>query len=162
MLAGIQSIMATITVSTYLNAAPKVVRDHVQRTQLLEYVAKPILRFKPVEPPIFPEVWAEGNYRARMLFAGFIPLGFQNIGLEKPPMRGDTWLVRDNGSGTLVKTWDHLIEVSPEGDGTRYVDHVTIRAGLLTPFIVLFAHVFYRHRQRRWRRLVASGFDYGD
>jgi hypothetical protein len=26
----------------------------------------------------------------------------------------------------------------------------------------VFAQIFYRHRQRRWRRLAANGFDYGE
>ena len=37
---------------------------------------------------------------------------------------------------------------------------LSFRAGVLTPFIWLFAQLFYRHRQSRWRRLVANGFDY--
>jgi hypothetical protein len=40
-------------------------------------------------------------------------------------------------------------------------DTVEVRAGVLTPFIWLFAQLFYRHRQRRWRALVARRFAYG-
>ena len=54
--------------------------------------------------------------------------------------------------------WDHWIEVAPDGEGTRDTGRVTVEAGLPTPFVALFAHIFYR--QRRWRRLVADGFDY--
>jgi hypothetical protein len=36
-------------------------------------------------------------------------------------------------------------------------DRVDIRAGLLTPFIWLFAQGFYRWRQYRWGRLLAQG-----
>jgi hypothetical protein len=37
---------------------------------------------------------------------------------------------------------------------------ITVQAGLLTPFVWLFANLFYRYRYRqsRWRGLVASRF----
>jgi hypothetical protein len=58
------------------------------------------------------------------------------------------------------RRWDHWIAIEPERRGTRYTDTVHIDAGLLTPLIVAFARIFYRHRQRRWRRLAKSGFAY--
>jgi len=60
----------------------------------------------------------------------------------------------------LIKKWDHRITIDPSGTGTLYRDHVIIEAGVFTFFIWAFAQIFYRHRQRRWRQLVASGFDY--
>jgi hypothetical protein len=45
-------------------------------------------------------------------------------------------------------------------DRTHYRDVVYVEAGWLTPAIWLYASLFYRHRQRRWRRLVRNGFDY--
>jgi len=63
--------------------------------------------------------------------------------------------LRDNGYSALITTWDHWITVEPDGErGTRYRDEVEVKAGLLTPFVWLFAQVFYRHRQRRWRALA--------
>jgi len=38
---------------------------------------------------------------------------------------------------------------------------VTIKAGVLTPFVWLFARLFYAHRQRRWATLAAKGFNSG-
>lgn len=94
-----------------------------------------------------------------MLLLGFIPLGWQNIVIEKP-LPDKAWALRDNGSGGMVSVWDHHIFVAPEGSGTRYTDEVRVEAGLLTPFVVLFTHLLYRYRQYRWRRLVRNGFDY--
>ena len=37
---------------------------------------------------------------------------------------------------------------------------MTIEAGILTPFVWLFARQFYAHRQRRWAALAANGFSY--
>ena len=51
------------------------------------------------------------------------------------------------------------MQALPDGR-TRYTDSVEVRAGLLTPLVWAFATAFYRHRQRRWRRLVRRGFRY--
>jgi hypothetical protein len=95
-----------------------------------------------------------------MSLMGFLPLGWQTIRIEYPPVQGATRALRDNGFGPLIRKWDHMIEVSADARGTRYTDRVTIDAGALTPLIVIFARYFYAHRQKRWRRLVAHGFDY--
>jgi hypothetical protein len=55
-----------------------------------------------------------------------------------------------------------MITIEPNAAGVVYRDRVEVRAGVLTPFIWVFAQIFYRHRQRRWRRLAANGFDYGE
>jgi hypothetical protein len=56
----------------------------------------------------------------------------------------------------LIQIWDHLIAVKPASGGhTRYSDTVAIDAGIFTLPVWLFAHWFYRHRQRRWRRVAA-------
>ena len=75
---------------------------------------------------------------------------------------GTARVLRDDGTGQLATMWDHTIRVEPGlGGGTEYTDIVEVRAGVLTPFVWIFAEVFYRHRQRRWRALVKRGFDYG-
>ena len=151
--------MATIEVATHLDAPPEIVREHIQTARLLRYVNAGLLSFVPIHPPELPELWSEGEYRVALKLFGIIPMGWQIIGIEEPGP-DDTWIVRDNGSGSVAKTWDHLIFVTAEGAGSRYVDRVQIDAGLLTPFVVLFAQLQYRYRQRRWRRLVREGFAY--
>ncbi len=130
------------------------------RSGLLQHVARPVLHFRPIEPDTFPEEWTEGRYKASLWLLGVLPVGWQAIKIEPQPMRGDVWSIRDNGHGAMIRTWDHMIEIKPEGDGTRYADRVTIDAGVLTFFVVVFARFFYAHRQRRWRRLIGNGFDY--
>jgi hypothetical protein len=53
----------------------------------------------------------------------------------------------------LVRRWDHVIEVREVDGRTVYSDTIEIEAGLLTLPVRIFAEFFYRHRQRRWRRL---------
>jgi len=93
-----------------------------------------------------------------MLAFGLFPIGEQTIGIEYPLEDGRRRILRDNGHGALIKQWDHWIFVEPDGEGTRYTDRVDVDAGLLTPFVSAFARIFYRHRQRRWRRLVQTDF----
>jgi hypothetical protein len=129
--------------------------DQACRSATLHFVSKGLVRFVPRDRP-FPAVWAPGEYRSLKLLFGFIPIGSQTIRIEFPPDDGPVRRLRDNGDGTLIRTWDHLIEVSPDGDETRYSDHVVIDAGVATPVVAAFASLFYKYRQRRWKRLATS------
>jgi hypothetical protein len=60
-----------------------------------------------------------------------------------------------NEGGGLIPVWNHLITVKPVNENEcQYADIVNIGAGLLTPVIWLYAHIFYRYRQARWKRLI--------
>ncbi|MEM8726781.1 MAG: hypothetical protein AAGE86_14795 [Pseudomonadota bacterium] len=142
---------------TYLECSPDEAWERVQTSALLNYIAAPLVRFVPHDGA-FPKQWSVGEYSAGMLLFGLLPIGEQTIGIEFPPADGNRRILRDNGRGTMIRRWDHWIEIAPEGAGTRYVDRVTVEAGLLTPAIAAFARLVYAHRQRRWRALASSGF----
>lgn len=147
--------------SCELDAPPDVVWQHVQTTQLLDYVAAPMVRFEPVRPSVLPREWIDGVYEVRMRLWGWLPAGRHTIRITRR-LDGEVRSLRDNGGGDLAKVWNHHIQVEPAPGGkTRYTDSLEVRAGTLTPLVWLFARLFYRHRQRRWRALVKSGFDYG-
>lgn len=153
-----------VALSTTLDAPAVRVWQEVRTTRLLAYVAAPLQVFEPLEPPELPEVWSDGAYRVRLKLLGVLPVGTQCIVISFPagdlPGHG-RFELRDNGYGSLAKRWDHRIVVQALPDGrTRYTDSVEVRAGLLTPLVWAFATAFYRHRQRRWRRLVRRGFRY--
>ncbi|QIN85355.1 hypothetical protein GBA63_21810 (plasmid) [Rubrobacter tropicus] len=60
-----------------------------------------------------------------------------------------------NEHGGAVRTWNHRIKVEPVSEKRYlYTDEVEIRAGALTPLIWLFAQLYYRYRQMRWRGLA--------
>jgi hypothetical protein len=150
----------TVSLSTHLPTSPDAVWDQVQTPRLLHHVAWPLIRFVPKGAPWPADRWTEGRHETWMFLLGFIPIGWQTIGIEIPADTPGKYLVRDNGHGPLIRRWDHWIEIKPEADGTRYTDTVHIDAGLLTPVIVGFAKIFYKHRQMRWRKLVSTGFAY--
>lgn len=95
----------------------------------------------------------------RLRLLGVLPLGAHWIVISFPA--GEEFELYDRGHGRLARTWNHRITVQALPDGrTRYTDRVDVRAGPLTPLIWLFAQVFYRHRQCRWRHLVRRHFRY--
>jgi hypothetical protein len=148
-----------VDVSTYLPCKPEQAILHVKTPRLHRYVTAPLLRMVPTEPSQLPETWSEGTYWVSMYLFGFIPFGRQAMVVSFPDC-GDPFCVRDNGYGTFMRKWDHLVTIEQAGDGSLYRDRVTVEAGLLTPLVWGFAQIFYRHRQRRWRRLVARSFNY--
>ncbi|MEM7411429.1 MAG: hypothetical protein AAF430_14415 [Myxococcota bacterium] len=147
-----------IECTTRLECSPERAWQELLTPDLLRYVAAPLIRFEPVDPPSLPSTWSPGRYRVSVWLFGVLPLGRQWVGLELPDGEvpsGWPRRVRDNGSGQLAKRWDHWIEIDALPDGhTRYVDRVDVDAGLLTPVVWAFAALFYRHRQRRWRALA--------
>ncbi|MBI5589142.1 MAG: hypothetical protein HY881_01535 [Deltaproteobacteria bacterium] len=135
--------------------------QEVLKPRLLDFVAYPMLRFEYLDPATRPAIWNPGNYLVDMRVLGLIPFGTQVIGIEIPDDTGAVRQLRDNGHSRLIRTWDHRVMVEPLGYGRcRYTDEIHVQAGLLTPFIWMFAWIFYRHRQRRWKKLIAAGFDY--
>ena len=153
--------MVKVRVDTRLSAPPDVVWTLLQQSETLVRVAKPLLYFRPIVPPHLPLRWERRSYRVSMYAFGVLPLGQQTITIEEPDAHPEApsgaRILRDNGSGQLVSSWDHWIFVSSHPDGgAAYTDWIDIQAGILTPLIKIFAEIFYRHRQRRWRQVLAE------
>jgi hypothetical protein len=57
-----------------------------------------------------------------------------------------------------VRSWKHRLEVRPSADGSVWIDHVVIDAGLMTPVIARYARFMYRtrHRSRNAIRIETS------
>jgi ligand-binding SRPBCC domain-containing protein len=149
-----------VDIATTIKLPPEAVWDAVQRHELLRHIAWPLLRFVPRRGEQWPAHFTEGQaVAARLHLFGIIPMGEQWIvpSLYTPDGGGWPRRLRDNGHSRLIKRWDHWITVEPDSDGgTAYRDTVDVDARLLTPAIGLFAHLFYRHRQRRWRKLART------
>ncbi len=142
--------MRRVDLETPLPCSVEAAWSAVQGRTLLEYVTHPLLKLMPL-----PERFERGNYPMKLYLFGFLPLGRHNIRVIKlDPARHE--LVTEE-SGTLVKAWNHRITVRADAEGrTLYRDELGVDAGRLTPAIGLFAHVFYRYRQARPRKLAPS------
>ena len=151
--------MTTVTLRTRLPAPADLVWAGVNTPRVLAEVSKPLIDFRPIDPPVWPDTWPDGEALAAMRLFGVLPIGRQVIGISRPPPEGEKRFLRDDGRGGAmsgIRRWDHLITVEPDGDGTAYEDRVTVEAGLRTPLVAAFARRFYRHRQARWRALAAD------
>ena len=153
-----------LSVRTVLDAPAERVWREACTSRLLQRVCAPLQVFEPVAPPAFPRIWAEQAYLVRLWVLGCIPFGKHWIDISYPEPeqhRTGVYLIRDRGHGERIAVWDHLITIRARADGRcDYADDVRIQAGLMTPAVWCFAWLFYHHRQRVWRRLVAGGFEY--
>jgi len=69
----------------------------------------------------------------------------------------DAGILITSEHGGHIKSWKHVMTVKELPNGhCEYRDHVTIKAGWRTPMIWLFAQVFYRHRHRQWKKMLAQ------
>ncbi len=120
----------------------------------LRFVAAPILRFVPIGDADLDGAWEEDvPYDLELFFLRLVPLGRHTIRLVRIDDEANTIVSRE--SGALARTWNHTISFHEVAPGVvRYTDEIEIGAGWLTPAVWLFAHLFYRHRQRRWKVLL--------
>lgn len=141
-------------ISTRLACSEDELWPRIVEPASLQFVASPILSFVPEQGDRLPEGWQVGKpYPLKIYFLMFIPLGRHTIKLVRIDKETNTIVSRE--SGRLAKVWNHMIRFQEAGPGVlNYTDEIEIRAGWLTPAIWMFAHVFYRHRQRRWKTLL--------
>jgi hypothetical protein len=145
-----------VVIKTKFNADFDFVWNKVMKPATLEFIACPLVKFKAIDPPNFPKTWEVGAYKTKLKVLGFIPFGYQYIVIEIPENKDfDKRVLIDNGYGSLISKWYHIIEIKKINENiTEYTDNVEVKAGLLTPFIWLYAYIFYSWRQRRWQSLI--------
>ncbi len=143
-----------VRISTQFDCAESELWQEISKPESLQFVASPLLSFTPVEPGMLNEEWEVGrDYPLKLYFLNVIPMGRHSIQLVKVDREQN--IISSRETGLLARVWNHDISFEEIKPGlVRYTDEIEIRAGLLTPFVWLFAHVFYRHRQRRWKRLL--------
>ena len=131
--------------------------DTVKRPETLRYVTKGVLGFRTEDE--LPEHYDAGEtYRVKLLFFGFIPAWWHEISIER--LDNSHREILTSEAGGAVKQWRHRITVDERGPWRSwYTDEIDIKAGLLTPLVWAYAQLFYRYRQRRWRRLARKLLD---
>ncbi len=152
-----------VNVETNFPSDYETIIKHVNLSKTLDYIAKPLVVFEPKNQKEFPEIWKKGKYLTSMKLFGIIPFGDQFIVIEKIKENApDEFILRDNGYGSVINTWDHWIFIlkTENENVVKYIDRIDIQAGVLTIFIVIFASVFYRWRQFRWKRLIQNKFQF--
>jgi hypothetical protein len=152
-----------LNLSTVLHCTAERAFDEVMKPELMMHIAQPIVYFTFCDGAV-PARWEERQYRVRLRLFKCIPFGIQVIqtsGNMEQHNNLPRYVLRDNGHSALISTWDHVIRIHPLDDAScHYTDELTVSAGILTPVVWLFAAVFYRWRQRRWRAVVRRNFLY--
>ncbi len=143
-----------VHVQTRLGCSAAQAWNAVRTSALLHNVAWPVVSIRPARGEKLPDLWPpQETIRCRSYLFGVIPLGTRSIHFER--VDSIEREIQSRETDPLIRHWDHLIRVrESEPDVCVYSDDVTIEAGWLTPVVWLFACFFYRHRQRRWRRLA--------
>jgi ligand-binding SRPBCC domain-containing protein len=143
-----------LRVSTELAAPPERVWEALKELDTLRYITRGLLAFRPLGP--IPDGLAAGDVvRVRLLFFHVIPAWVHEIRIVTVDEQARRIETNEHGGG--VKTWNHRLTVEAEDGGrTLYTDRIEIEAGPMTRLVWAYAHLFYRYRQWRWRRLART------
>ena len=144
--------MTIVDLSSSLSASADAVWNAVKTPAAFRKVTRGLLTMPVINNR--PDEWHEGETVIGWVFLfGFIPFSHHHLHIAKIDEEARTLSSREQGG--LLKRWDHDIVVTQVGPETcSYRDRIDIDAGVVTPFVVLYARFFYRMRQRRWRALA--------
>jgi hypothetical protein len=142
----------TIRVTSVFPASVDAVWDKLQRLDTLQYIARPYAAFRPLDGAAM--TWRDGCIsRFALRLFGVIPLGVHTINVVM--FSREALTVQTHESNKRVPVWNHQITLKPLGnDKTEYTDEVELFADFATPIVCAWSMAFYRHRQRKWRKLL--------
>jgi hypothetical protein len=139
-----------MSVSSIFPADRSIIFSKLQEISTLQYICAPLAKFTPLDKR---HTWAAGarfKFDLRVMGIGF---GIHTIDVDE----FDKERISTREHNKSVPVWNHIIKLEEQNGGrTWYTDIVEVRAGWKTIFIWLWANVFYRHRQRKWRKLLCQ------
>ena len=146
-------------ISTVFDCTAEQLWDEISRPDSLRFVSAPLLHFESLVTGDLDSEWEVGKtYPLRLSLFGFLPIGEHRITIVRIDREAN--LIESQESGALSPVWNHTIRFHQLGDDKlHYIDEIEIQAGLLSGIIWTFAHLFYRHRQRRWKKRLHSKMD---
>ena len=142
----------TVTRTTLLDAPAATVWHAVRTPRAFVRVTRGLVRMPVVESRT--DEWREGERVVGWTWLfGVIPFDRHHLTVAR--IDHDRMTLTSDEHGGLIRSWVHDIVVEPVGeDRCRYRDRVEIAAGWATVPVAVFAWLFYRVRQRRWRELA--------
>lgn len=144
-----------VIVTTKFDATSKELWKEIVNPVSLQKVSAPILTFTPKAGTDFSKPWSTNNrYDITLHLGGIIPMGSHSIRVIE--MDRENNVILSEETGHLAKVWNHTITFSDKNGKLEYTDEVEIKAGLFTFPIWLFANLFYRHRQRNWKKMLST------
>lgn len=144
-----------LRVATELPCSAERAWELVRKWSTLQFIAWPLVRIGPTPGGTLPD-WRQGDETlCRSALFGLVPIGTRRVRFDT--LDAGTGTIQTQESDVMVRSWRHQIRITPIDAGhCAYSDTVEIEAGLLTVPVWIWAHWFYRHRQRRWRKLLAG------
>jgi ligand-binding SRPBCC domain-containing protein len=149
-------MVARVDIACDLDASRATLMGALRRVDTLVTVTRGLLAFDAADGRL-PENWPTDGSPVSLRVRPFgLPIGWTHE-IRIVEVDDDRGLLRSEEHGGPIRRWEHVIQVVPITDGrSRYRDVVTIDAGLLTLPVAGWAALFYRVRQRRWRRLAPT------
>ena len=167
-----------VTLDLILECSPDAAWEAVHSPAVFRAVSGPWTTVESLEPGGFPSRWPGGDHRVKLRMLGVLPMGTQLIRLSDEVAPG-VRTVHDTGgplSGPIciVRSWHHQMAISAAPGGarpvsgsgagagaassaaerTRFRDTLTVKAGVLTPFVTAGFWVFWQLRGRALKRLA--------
>ena len=116
------------------------------------YITRGMLGFKGAEQ--WPERFEEGQViETQILLLNRLPAWKHRLHVIR--VDHETMEIASEEAGGCIRRWNYRkwIEAGSESS-CDYTDEIDIDAGALTLLVWLYAHIFYRYRQRRMRKLA--------
>lgn len=142
----------TVMKTSVLNVTRKELFEKLQEIKTLQYIAYPYATFEPVEHNN-DLLWEEGKvFMFKFKLFGVIPFGIHTINVVRFNENNGIYT---NETNKYVPIWNHeIILKTIDKNYLQYTDKIEINAGWKTPFVYLWALLFYAHRQRKWKKLL--------
>ncbi len=141
----------TLKITSHFPASKKVVFELLKDFKTLKKIAYPYITFKPLDDNE-NFTWEKGKISVfKTKLFGIIPFGIHKINV----IEFNDKKIYTNEQNTYVKIWNHEIllkELSKKE--TKYTDIVQINAGWKTYFVYIWAKFFYKHRQKKWIKMI--------
>jgi hypothetical protein len=152
---GLNNGLKIITISSVFPAAPEKIWPLLLRIETLRYITFPYAVFSPVDSAMAAE-WREGEILGfRLRIFGFVPLGVHSIKVEE--INRGAFTIRSREKNRFVPVWNHTITLKPRDvNSTEYTDKIELDAGGLSGVVSFWCRAFYRHRQRKWVKLLST------
>ncbi len=143
-----------VHVETDLPCSVEQAWEAIQSAALLSEVSGPLVPFEAVEPLSVQERWTASRVlRFRTYLFGGIVLGVRTI--EVNFIHPEEHVIQTQERDSVVHLWQHRMALRPAPHGQAfYSDIVDIEAGLSTLSVWISAQWLYRHRHRRWLKVM--------
>lgn len=149
------STVYKLTVRSELTVTAEYAWEILLKCKTLHFIAQGVMSIKPVFEP-FPDEWEQNKiFKTQMLMYGFIPYGgIHTIFFKK--IDHVNHIIETEESNKSFRMWNHTMYVEEKKHGNCIIsDEVFINNGFISFVAVKWASYYYRHRHKRWLKLIS-------